>query len=67
MGEKGVLLVKNRHKMHKKRLKMTKKVLYLALTNTDFLPRTNADFLPWITGGGRQQLFLTASAGLGSR
>jgi len=33
--------------------KMTKKVLYLALTNTDFLPRTNADFLLRITGGGR--------------
>jgi|GEM_PF-5970604 len=28
MGEKGVLLVKNRHKMHKSDKKMTKKVLF---------------------------------------
>ena len=28
-GEKGVLLAKKRHKMHKRDKKMTKKVLYL--------------------------------------
>jgi hypothetical protein len=38
--------------------KNDKKVLYLVLTNTDYLLRNNADFLPRIKGVGRLRLFL---------